>query len=243
MNIIKLNAIDSTNSYLKNLSRSVSLKDGTVVIAENQSQGRGQMGAKWQSEPGKSLTFSVFKRFTGLNVSDQPRIAFSVSLAIKNVLQKYDVPAITIKWPNDIMSYQKKLCGILVENQLEGSKVNAAIIGIGLNVNETKFEDLPFATSMKIASETHFDLEEVLYRIYEELQKYLELLEKDKSATLKTAYESALFRKGKVSAFEKVQGLKFNGIIKGVDDSGELIVETEAGLEETFEVKQVKMLF
>lgn len=83
MKIIKLNAIDSTNTYLKNLSKNVRLDDGTVVLAGHQTHGRGQMGANWQAKAGQSLTFSVFKRFKDLNIQEQSMITFAVSLGIK----------------------------------------------------------------------------------------------------------------------------------------------------------------
>ena len=137
MNIIKLNAIGSTNTYLKNLCKNTGVSDCTLVVANEQTQGRGQMGASWQSRQGQSLTFSMLKRFNRLHISDNAAIAFGVSIAVKSVLEKLKVPAVSIKWPNDIMSYGQKLCGILIENQLEGNHVVSSIIGVGLNVNET----------------------------------------------------------------------------------------------------------
>ena len=243
MKIIKLNAIDSTNTYLKNLSKSEVVSDGTLVVSECQTHGRGQMGAAWQSKPGQSLTFSMLKRLNGLHVSDQSAITFVVSIAIKNVLQKLHIPGITVKWPNDIMSYNQKLCGILIENQLEGSFVASTIIGIGLNVNESKFKGLPQATSMRLATGITFNREEVLELITGEIQNELKILESGNTAGLKTAYEDSLFRKNLVSAFEDPNGFQFNGLIVGVSDSGELLVETDDEILNTFELKQIKLLF
>ena len=243
MKIIKLNAIDSTNTYLKNLNKNKEVTDWTLVVSESQTQGRGQMGAAWQSKPGQSLTFSILKRLNGLHISDQSAITFGVSIAIKNVLQKLHIPGIKVKWPNDIMSYQRKLCGILIENQLEGNFVVSTIIGIGLNVNESKFKRLPQATSMKLASGITFNRTEVLELIAEEIQKQIKILESGNIKGLKATYEASLFRKNKVSAFEDADGLQFNGMILGVAKSGELLVETEDEKLRTFELKHIKLLF
>jgi len=241
--IIKLNAIDSTNTYLKNLCKNTAVSDCTLVVAKVQTQGRGQMGAIWQSKPEQSLTFSMLKRFNQLHVSDQPSIAFAVSIAIKNVLEKLQVPGITVKWPNDIMSYRQKLCGLLIENQLEGSFVVSTIIGVGLNVNESEFSELPQATSMRLATGIVFDRTEILELMRMEILKQLEFLQSGNALKLKTTYEASLFRRNKVSTFEDPTGFKFNGIITGVAKSGELLVEKEDESVQNFELKQIKLLF
>ena len=243
MNIIKLNAIDSTNTYLKSLIKISNVKDGTIVITENQTQGRGQRGAKWQSNAGQSLTFSMFKRFGNLDVTDKSKITYGTSIGIKNALQKLRVPGLSIKWPNDIMSYRQKLCGILIENQLEGTKVLSSVIGIGLNVNETEIQGLPSATSMKLKTGIIFKLDEVLEVISANIEAQLLNLERRSLSDLKSDYEAALFRINEVSVFENSAGNQFNGMIKGVNDLGELIVETEDEILHSFELKQIKMLF
>jgi BirA family biotin operon repressor/biotin-[acetyl-CoA-carboxylase] ligase len=241
--IIKLNAIDSTNTYLKKLSKKKHLEDATIVLAEHQTQGRGQMGSAWQSKAGQSLTFSVFKRFENLAITQQAKITFGVSVGIKKALKKLRVPAISIKWPNDIMSYQHKLCGILIENQLEGSKIISSVIGIGLNVNETAFSDLPQATSMKLVTGNAFNLEEVLQIISQAVLEELNNLETKDMVKLKVSYEEMLFRKNKLTVFEDASGAKFNGMILGVNDAGELIVDSEDEVRRAYELKNIKMLY
>ncbi len=218
------------------------LDDGTIVMTTRQTEGRGQMGANWQSRMGQSLTFSVFKRFTEMKVEDQSRIAFAVSIGIQRALQELQIPEISIKWPNDIMSYQKKLCGVLIENLLEGDLVSSSIIGIGLNVNEAEFEKLPFATSMKLASGNSFNLDEVMELVSETVMNELSNIENSETSTLRENYETNLFRKDKVTVFEGLDGNRFNGIIKGVIDSGKLRVELEDESLETFDLKQIIML-
>ena len=162
MNIIKLNAIDSTNSYLINLSKEVKLEDPTIVITNKQTKGRGQHGTSWQSVPQQSLLFSMFKRFEDLPSNKISSITYAVSLGVENALKKCKIPNIVIKWPNDIMSRSKKMAGILIENQIKQGNVVSSVIGLGINVNEEKFKSLPQATSMFLATGNKFDLNEVL---------------------------------------------------------------------------------
>jgi BirA family biotin operon repressor/biotin-[acetyl-CoA-carboxylase] ligase len=241
--IIKLNAIDSTNTYLKELGKNVSLSDATVVWAKNQTGGRGQMGANWQSKIGQSLTFSVLKRFKQLDIQEHSKITYAVTLGIKNALQDLGIPGLSVKWPNDIMSYNQKLCGVLIENQLEGQKLISAVVGIGLNVNETLFLNLPQATSMRLTTGREFNLEEVFNTVITEVMQQLNDFANHNLPNLKEKYEEILFRIEKVSSFERPDGSRFNGIIKGVTATGELLVEDQNQLLTAFELKQIKMLF
>lgn len=243
LKIIKLNATDSTNSYLKELSKKETLEDVFIVVAKEQTNGRGQLGASWQSQAGESLTFSMFKRFSSLLVTQQSGIAFAVALAIKDVLETLEIPEISIKWPNDIMSYQKKLAGILIENQLQGKKVSTSVIGVGLNVNEAKFKDLPQATSLFITSGLKHNLDRVMDLVAEALRMRLNKLAEGAFFQLKEEYEARLFRKDKITAFEDDNGQRFNGIVKGVSQAGELLLQTENESVKAYKLKEIKMLY
>tara|TARA_R110002072_G_scaffold124085_1_gene259532 strand:+ start:50101 stop:50832 length:732 start_codon:yes stop_codon:yes gene_type:complete len=243
LKIIKLNAIDSTNTYLKNLSKKVALEDELIVITEKQTAGRGQMHSQWSSSVGQSLTFSVFKRFDNLRVGEQPTITYATSLGLKNGLEKLQIPAISIKWPNDILSYKKKLCGVLIENQTLGDKIVSSVIGIGLNVNEMNFPQLPQATSMKLTSGINYDLGEVFEVISSEILSSLNKIAGNSSEALKQEYENVLFRKDRVSVFEDISGEKFSGIIRGISNSGKLKIELADESLQKYELKQIKMLY
>ena len=147
MQIIKLDATHSTNLYLKKLSVEKQLEDFTIVVTEDQFEGRGQRGAVWQSEKGKNLTFSIFKRIGDLAIGHQFAIGMCTALAVYNCLDEYGVPDLKVKWPNDILSGQKKICGILIENTFASGTIKSAIIGIGLNVNQTNFDGMEKASS------------------------------------------------------------------------------------------------
>ncbi|MEM8845536.1 MAG: biotin--[acetyl-CoA-carboxylase] ligase [Bacteroidota bacterium] len=241
--IIKLDATDSTNLYLKNLMQSRTLKDYTVVVAKRQEKGRGQMGTNWESEEGKNLTFSVLKSFNALEVRCQFNLNMAVSLALYTVLSDLQIPNVKVKWPNDILSGSKKICGILIENVLIGSSVKQSIIGIGLNVNQVTFGNLAKASSLSVVSGCIFDLDYVLECILEKMKIFLENLESQSFSSLQNQYEALLFRKDVVSTFKKGEGELFSGIIRGISETGQLIVELENDSLTTFSFKEVSLQF
>ena len=242
MKIIKLSAIDSTNTYLINLGKKEVLLDETIVVAESQNKGRGQLGNMWQSKPMQSLIFSVFKRFGNLPVSNLSSIAFAVSIGVHLALKKVLVPQVTIKWPNDIMSYSKKVTGILIENQLKHNKIVSSVIGIGLNVNEEDFENLPQATSILLSTGKKQNLDEVLQLVSESILNQLQRVEQGDYQNLKKEYEKVLFRKNIISVFENDQGFRFNGKIKGVSEAGEILIENEQEITSKYQLKEIKYL-
>ena len=243
MKLIKLSAIHSTNSYLKQLAKETLLEDETVVLTNRQLSGRGQMGNGWLSREGQSLTFSMFKAFEGLQTERQFMISMEVSIAIAEILIGLNIPNISIKWPNDILSANHKIGGVLIENVLDALFVKYSIIGIGLNVNETDFPNLPKASSMKLETGKNFVLEEVFQKISENVFEKLKNLDKKDFSEMKQIYESKLFRNGMVSVFETPEAPRFNGIIKGVSDIGELLVETENAAQHKFQLKEVKLIY
>jgi len=141
-NLIKLSAVDSTNNYLKNLtSNSEPLPEGTVIMAEHQFAGRGQRDSVWHAEAGKNLTFSLLLRPGFISVEKQFVLNMLVSVALNNVLLKYLPVGLSIKWPNDIYVNDRKIGGVLIENVIVGSNIKQSIIGIGLNINQSVFDD------------------------------------------------------------------------------------------------------
>lgn len=243
MYIIKLDAIDSTNTYLKDLVSVGLPNDYTVVVAETQAKGRGQMGAKWQAEKGKNLTVSVFKRMPSFKVSNQFYISMSVSLAIFKALSTFKIPQLHIKWPNDILSADRKLCGILIENVIKNNALQGTVVGFGLNVNQKFFDNLPKASSMSLVTGVLYNRDEVLAEILKQLKFYFEALEAERLTEIKLEYESLLFRKNKPSTFITPKNEYFTGIIKGVAENGLLQVLTEDEIIKTFELKEVQLLY
>lgn len=243
MQIIKLDAIDSTNLYLKDLSREQSLEDFTVVVANVQHQGRGQMGSNWNSEGGKNLTFSVLKKFQQLALDKHFTISICTALAIYDSLMYLKIPDLKVKWPNDIMSGNTKICGILVENRIEAQFIKASILGIGLNVNQTIFSNLKNAGSLKSITGNAFDLEDLLQRIVDNLKHYFQVLSATGSEQLRQDYELALYRLNSHTKFKLNDGNHLNGIIRGVSKQGKLQVENEEGELKEYGLKQLTLVY
>lgn len=243
MRIIKLDAIDSTNTFLKGMSSEDAMTDYTIVVAKKQTQGRGQMGTLWSSEASKSLTFSVFKDVSFLESEQQFYISIVTALTLIKTLKTFCIGKLSIKWPNDILSANEKISGVLIENVIKHSALTSSVIGVGLNVNQRCFEGLPKASSMTILSGRTFDLDEVLQEFLSNLEFYFSLLEVGERKTLKKEYESLLFRKNKPSTFKDIEGDLFSGFIRGVSPSGKLIVELEDEIRREYDLKEVTLLY
>ena len=243
MRIIKLDATDSTNAYLKNAMQTEVLDDYTIVIAREQIKGKGQRGTSWQSEAGKNLTISVLKRFTALKATDQFVLSMAVSIGVYNALYRLKISNLKIKWPNDILSGRQKICGILIENVMQDSFISAAIIGIGLNVNQQNFKGIKGATSLHLQAGKPYNLEEVFSILVEELKTSLANLVPIHYSGIRKKYELLLFRKDQPSTFKSADGKLFPAYVRGVSDSGKLRLEIEDQLILEFDLKEIQMMY
>ena len=242
MNIIKLNAIDSTNNYLKKIIVDEGISDYTVVTAKFQTEGKGQLGTKWDSEDSKNLICSVYKKDINIKAQDQFVISALVSLALIKTLRKANLSNLHIKWPNDIMSDNKKICGILIENIVKENYIKDSVIGIGLNVNQTIFNNLPNATSIKNLLGTSYSKDEILNDLVKNIEFFFNELKKASTNSIFKTYEDALFRINVPSTFKNSKGDIFSGYIKGVTKLGKLKVMIEDNLIESYDLKEISML-
>lgn len=240
MQIIKLNATDSTNEYLKRLCQECPPKGDVLVWAKKQTHGKGQQGARWFSQEGKNLTFSILKQAVGVAARESFVLNRVVTVALADFLREMQIPQIALKWPNDILSGKKKICGILIENTISKGEIIRSIIGIGLNVNQTDFAYLPKASSLKNITGKDFVLEDLLQGIAQKIQTYC----KDflHSQAIEEKYDQYLWGMGKPVAFQDAEQKRFMAIIKGVSPQGELIVQTE-NQQKKYLPKQIQMLF
>ena len=242
MRLVKLDAIDSTNDFLKDLIRQQNVENFTVVTAENQTKGKGQMGAVWNSEIGKNLIMSVLVKDFLFNSKDVFNLNIAVSLAVINSLENVQIPNLSIKWPNDIMSGNKKIGGILIENSFKSNNSIDSIIGIGLNVNQIYFENLPQASSLALITNAIFDKDELLHFIIDNLKSILKSW-KIEASILTENYSNLLFNKDILMPFQKLDQSIFMGRIIGVSSNGQLKILSDKGLPLDFDVKEVKMIF
>lgn len=228
----------STNSLASELALNKTA-DGTVVITANQTAGRGQRGNTWLVEPGMNFTFSLvlFPKF--LAVKDQFFLHRFVSLSLTDYLENYFGDEPKIKWPNDILIKGKKVCGILIENQLSGIQLTQSIIGIGLNVNQKEF-DLPSASSMTALSGKQFDLKVELEKLLHALERRYLQLKQGKTTELNRDYLNKMYWRDEFHFFSSYEE-KFEGKIIGTNETGRLQIEVDKTIR-TFDVKEVSYL-
>jgi BirA family biotin operon repressor/biotin-[acetyl-CoA-carboxylase] ligase len=242
MKLIKLDAIDSTNEFLKSLSSQQEPENFTVVTAENQTKGKGQMGAVWRSDVGKNLIMSVLVKDFLTNNEEFFNLNIIISLSVIKTLEELNIPELSIKWPNDIMSYNKKLGGILIENTLKSDGSIVSVVGLGLNVNQINFQNLPNASSLAVICNTEFNKDELVILIVEKMKEKI-LLWKQQSALFWDEYFNKLFRKGVPMPFKNLDNQNFMGIIQGVSPIGKLQVLLEDDSVSEFEIKEIQMLY
>ncbi len=243
MQLIKLSATDSTNSHLKRLSQEKTLENFTVVVADHQTAGRGQQGNTWLSEAGKNLMMSVFVKEIDYKKNELAFLSMAVSLSVFQTLRYFALQDLTIKWPNDILSGKKKVAGILIENMFYKDHKTNSIIGIGININQQKYDQLSTASSIKLLTGKQNAVDEVLDKELLFLDKYISDFLNGKAKQLHEEYESYLFRKNKPSTFEDIEGKRFSGIIAGVNTEGKLVVVLEDNIQKQFNQKEIKLLF
>jgi len=221
-NCIELNSVDSTNTFLLNYCSSNTVLEGTVVVAHEQTKGRGQRGNTWYSEADKSLCMSVVL-MPKTSVKHQFLLNKCISLAICDALSEIHINA-HIKWPNDIFVQNKKIAGILIENTIRGQILNQSIIGIGINVNN-QINSLISAVSIKQLLKRKVDLKILISILCKHIEFYY-LGFKNNTIKVDRMYQNRLYGLNQVVNFEK-DGVEFMAKILGVDDFGRLILEKE----------------
>lgn len=223
MAVLIYKSLPSTNTEVKKPG----YRHGDAVIAKEQTAGRGQRGNRWSSNPGENLTFSLVWEPTFLEAKRQFLLSEAVALALTDTLARYDISS-KIKWTNDIYVGRKKICGILIEHDLgTDGKLARTIVGIGLNVNQKEFEEwVPNPTSMTILKGAKYDVGEVFQSLYDALEVRYAQLQSD-PATIEKEYDALLFRKGELATYALPNGKRFEGVIRGVRPSGELLVESQ----------------
>ena len=240
--LIFLDEVDSTNNYATRLLSTQKAEEGTVILTFRQSKGRGNGRNVWESQDFKNLTFSLILYPRFLAASSQFLLSQAISLGIFDYLKSKTDGAV-IKWPNDLLIRQKKIAGILIENSVMGSQLYSSVIGIGLNVNQSKFPaHLTAATSLFLETGKVSDPEDSCGQILKEIMKWYHLLEKGERDFIVQSYLSNLFGMGEKRIFLK-EGQPFEGIITGIDPFGQLLLQTDSGKISAFPFKSVEMIF
>lgn len=236
--LLRFEELESTNSYLKELTRNQYVAEGLTLVTEYQTLGRGQFGNTWSSESGKNLLFSVYLKPSFLSAGHQFYLNMSVCLALADALNQI-APGFLVKWPNDILYNQKKVAGILIENFLEGDYLEGSILGVGLNVNQRRFQE-PNAVALRQIVGREVDRDYLLKMILQRLEANYLVLKQGNVNKLEQAYTSIMY------GFNNYVPVRFKGKyclakIISIEPSGKLIAEIE-GSEQTVNFKEIEFI-
>lgn len=237
---IALKEVTSTNDFAAELIKNqhALITDGTVVFAENQTNGKGQRGSVWLSQPNENLTFSVVLK-PSLLVDEQFLLSKIVALGIFDFLTNRGIKNVAIKWPNDIYVNNKKIAGMLLENILRNSKIEYCIAGIGLNVNQVEFpKDLSHAISLQQITNQPYDLASLLKEVLFFIEKRYMQLKSGKLTVLNQDYLKQMLGYQKENSFI-IHQQKVSGKIVGVDKSGRLQVAINQHIQ-SFDLKTIQ---
>ena len=241
-NIVHIYETDSTNNYANRQLVEGEVKEGTVFLAYNQKTGRGQMNNSWESEAGKNLTFSLVLKPVFLDILNQFMLSKIVTLGIYSVLKNY-TDGIKIKWPNDIYAGDRKLGGILIENSIMSGKIINSVIGIGLNINQEKFEsNAPNPVSLKQLTGENHELKSLLDSVISEIDKFYLKLRKGYFAEINELFLKNMYRFQEMHRYQSNKK-EFCGRITGVNEIGQLMISEEDGTIRQFHFKEVEFIF
>lgn len=240
-NSIVLSETDSTNNYANRMIAAGKAVEGTVVLSHFQQQGRGQRGNSWESAPGKNMLASIllFPRF--LPVGKQFYLSKIASLALFNWL-KLKISGVSIKWPNDIYVGKEKIAGILIETSIQGNCFHAAVVGIGLNLNQLYFsEELSNPVSLKKLTGEEFNLEKTAGEVRDIFMSWYQKLKDGLTEEIDAGYLNNLFRKNEWAQYRKA-GKLLEARILGVGEYGQLILEDRNGNQSSYLFKEIEFV-
>ena len=233
---IQLSTVDSTNNYALNLVKQGLAANGTAIFAHKQTNGKGQMGKQWQTNEAENIIISVVANISTVHMLNQFGLVAMAALGCYDFFSVYAGDSTAIKWSNDLYWNDKKAGGILIETTQHNNQ-RFAIIGIGININQTIFDQsLPNPVSLKQITGKHFNVVELAKELCNSIDKWYTFLRENNVDFLLKVYNKHLYKKDKAVTLKK-ENIKFNCIIKSVNAFGELQVEN--GLNDSFKFGEV----
>jgi BirA family biotin operon repressor/biotin-[acetyl-CoA-carboxylase] ligase len=239
--LIHLDSVDSTNNYAANLLRLSPPPDGTVITTLDQTSGKGQRGSVWLSSKGENLLSSFIVYPKTCNHENSFILSQLTALAVMDTVEYYTDYDVKIKWPNDILVNRKKICGILIELNWSVTKVQSAVIGVGINVNQTQFE-LPHASSLRNLSGTVVSPTELRTRLIHHFDKRYEQFDRGGFSDIRRSYIDSLIGVLEYEHFKRDDQEIIARII-GVDPSGIAHFEEENGNRFSADIKDLTFIY
>jgi len=233
--------VDSTNLEARRILKRNRIEDPFWLIADDQYAGKGHGNNQWESELGRNFTGSLVFFPDKLQAFRQFQLSKLVSLGIADFLELY-LEDVKIKWPNDLYFKEHKIAGILIENEILGEMISLSIIGIGLNINQTKFiSDAPNPVSLSMLTGIQLDLRETIDLICERVENRLESMSSILHSDLDQEYLRKLYRFKEFAPF-KYKNNWIEARITGLGEYGELILEEKSGKSSSFGFNEVEFI-
>lgn len=231
-NPLFLEEVHSTNDYAIDLIAKSNPLEGTVIKTYNQHAGNGQIGRTWFSDVGKNITLSIILYPTFLSPAESFHLSMALALAcretVAHVTQSENV---AIKWPNDIYVNRSKIAGLLIQQNILGQRIQSAVLGIGLNVNQDNFpSSIPNPISIYNICKKTFDLVEIEKLLLDRFAYWYGLLKKGEISRIKREYLNQMYQRGEEVIFYKKNGEECNGELIGIDENGRLVLSIEGHL-------------
>jgi len=241
-NMLVLDSVDSTNNYAMTMIQKGNAKDGNAVFAMEQTDGRGRRGRHWNSNTGENIILSISQQMQWMPISQQFQLSVAVALGCLDLVSKYAPGISSVKWPNDIFINDTKAGGVLIENTIKGTLWQWAVIGIGLNVNQTNFESSNLnATSLSIATKKTYDVLPLAKELYVFILNRINEIKAGSFLRLLETYNQYLFGKGRMVKLKK-QNEIFETKIMSVAATGELITRNDTEMKFNFDEVEFKGL-
>ncbi|WP_255036841.1 biotin--[acetyl-CoA-carboxylase] ligase [Lacihabitans soyangensis] len=240
-NLIFLPSCHSTNDIANEIIQNKEFIDGTVILTDHQTAGRGQRGNAWESNIGQNILMSLIVKTTFLSLEKSFDLSITVAVSVLEALQTLGIQNTSIKWPNDLYINEKKTGGILIENSISGNKMSHSIVGIGINVNQTKFENIRATSLCLELKQEQVSREIIVEKICESIESNLELLKSGSFKKIKEKYLLNLFGKDQLRVFKSEKGI-FEGEIVGISDQGHLKIISQ-NEEKYYNIKEIEYLF
>ncbi|MGI8951942.1 MAG: biotin--[acetyl-CoA-carboxylase] ligase [Chitinophagaceae bacterium] len=236
----QLTDVDSTNNYAMAQARQQLAVHGTVWFAHNQTAAKGQRGKRWHSEAGKNIAMSVLLNMRWLKVDEQFKLSATIALALHDFVNKYAQINLKIKWPNDIYFGDRKAAGILIENILQGNNWQWAVVGIGVNINQTQFDSaLKNAVSLKQITNKNFNVIELAKEACGCIQNRYQQLKQQKFEEILKSYNAVLYKRNEEVKLKK-NNIIFKCLIDEVNEFGQLTVKN--AVKENFDFGKVEWI-
>lgn len=228
--IYRFGKIGSTNSHLLKLGEE-GFPEGTVVVADEQTAGRGRFGRNWEAEPQANLLFSLLLRPRFLEQDELFILTFAAAVSVVEAIEEVTHLQPQLKWPNDVLLDGKKVAGILLETSFDSNRLSHVVLGIGLNVNQREFSEAISndAISLSLSAGKKYDRDELLFTILNDFSMIYESLQKrDFYSIMKKWRDSSIMYGKRISV--NLAGNVLEGICEEITDDGALVVRTDDGI-------------